>query len=58
MLKELIRDERGAEMTEYILIIALIAVACIVVVRVFGGKIKTLFQKSAEKIEEETELAF
>ena len=53
MLKELIRDERGAEMTEYILIIALIAVACVVVVKVFGGKIKDMFAKSTEKIEEQ-----
>lgn len=53
-----LRDKKGQGMTEYILIVVLIAVAAIFVVRTFGGKIKDLFQKSAETIESGTKGSF
>lgn len=49
-----IRDQRGQGMTEYILIVALIAVAAIVAVKMFGGQVNELFSKSSEKISSET----
>ncbi|OIN98083.1 hypothetical protein AUJ66_01565 [Candidatus Desantisbacteria bacterium CG1_02_38_46] len=56
--RALFRSQSGQGMTEYILIVVLIAVAAIVVVRTFGDKIKGLFQKSAETIESGTKGAF
>lgn len=52
--KELLRlyaDESGQSTTEYVLIIALIVVACVVAVRLFGKKIRELFIKAAEEIQ-------
>ena len=48
------KDESGQGMTEYILIIALIAVVCIVGVRLFGSQIKDLIVRSTRKIKDET----
>jgi pilus assembly protein Flp/PilA len=42
--------KKGQGMTEYILIIALIAVLVIGAVKVFGGKVKKGFADSSEKI--------
>lgn len=47
-------SERGQSMTEYILIIALIAIAAIAAVKLFGGKIFTGFEKAADKVEKST----
>lgn len=47
MLKKLLRrfrgEERGQGMTEYIIIVALIAIAAIGVVTIFGDNIRDLF---------------
>jgi pilus assembly protein Flp/PilA len=53
MLRSFYRDENGQGMVEYILIIALIAIAVIAAVRTFGGKISGLFKSFGEKIENE-----
>ncbi|MFH1367822.1 MAG: Flp family type IVb pilin [Elusimicrobiota bacterium] len=53
MLINFRRNSRGQGMVEYILIVALIAVIVLVGIKLFGGKINTLFQDSAEKIESE-----
>ncbi|MBN1824424.1 MAG: Flp family type IVb pilin [Endomicrobiales bacterium] len=58
MLKRFWKDESAQGMTEYILIVALIAVAAIVMVKAFGGKIGELFSKSTGKIEKETTDSF
>ncbi len=47
---KLLKLRKGQGMTEYILIIALIAVLVIGAVKAFGGKVKQGFQKSAEKV--------
>ena len=54
MLKILLLDEDGQTMTEYILIIALVAIAVFATLKIFGGKIKTLFEKASGKIQEAT----
>jgi pilus assembly protein Flp/PilA len=51
MFKKLFYDEEGATMTEYILLVVLIAIAAIGVVKLFGGQIKRLFQKSNDELE-------
>ena len=51
MLKPL-KNKKGQSMTEYILIVALIAVAAIVAVKMFGSQIKSLFESSTSKIGE------
>jgi Flp pilus assembly pilin Flp len=41
---------RGQTMTEYILIIALIAIALIAAVKIFGGKVNQGFENSANQV--------
>ena len=50
-MMDLLYDESGQSTTEYVLIISLIVVACVVVMRLFGKKIRDLFIKAAEEIE-------
>ena len=57
-LKDFFHNEEGQTMTEYIIIVVLIAVAAIVVLRLFGEQIRDLFTSAKETIEEETESVF
>jgi pilus assembly protein Flp/PilA len=57
-MKKFWNDESGQGMTEYILIVALIAVAAIVAVKMFGSQITGLFTKSTNKIDTQTQSAF
>ncbi len=58
MVKKFHEDETGQGMTEYIIIIVLVAILVLFVVKAFGGKIKGLFKKSTETLGNETEGAF
>ncbi|RMG18160.1 MAG: Flp family type IVb pilin [Deltaproteobacteria bacterium] len=49
-----IRDESGQGMTEYIIIVALIAIAAIGVVTLFGDNIRALFGASADALQGDT----
>jgi pilus assembly protein Flp/PilA len=49
-LVSLIRDDRGATLVEYSLVVALIAVACIVSISFLGDKIKSLFSTVGNSI--------
>lgn len=49
------RNERGQGMTEYIIIAVMIAVACIVVIRLFGNDIKAYFRGSRGQMQKEME---
>jgi len=42
-LNDVLRDDEGATLVEYSLVIALIAVACLTTLTTFGSNIKTLF---------------
>ena len=53
-LKKLFLDEEGATMTEYILLVVLVAVAAIGVVKIFGEKITSLFTDATDKIDDNT----
>jgi len=45
------RDEAGQGMTEYIIIVVLIAIAVILIVMAFGKRIKAMFGQSTEELE-------
>jgi len=55
MFKKLIYGEEAQGLTEYILIIALIAVVCVAALRLFGAQIKDLITRSTRKIKDETQ---
>ncbi|MFP4466435.1 MAG: Flp family type IVb pilin [Candidatus Goldiibacteriota bacterium] len=55
-MRRLFKKKKGQGMTEYILIIALIAIVVIAGVRLFGSKVNDGFQKASEKIEENTQM--
>ena len=55
MLKRFFNDESAQGMTEYILIVALVAVVVIAAIKLFGRQILDLFQKSKTKISDETQ---
>ena len=49
-LREFMQDDEGIAVTEYGLLIALVAVALIVVVRVFGSDISSWFKAKTGQI--------
>jgi pilus assembly protein Flp/PilA len=55
-LRRLRRDQRGQGMTEYIIIVALIAIAAIGVVTIFGDNIRGLFAASTNALAGETKV--
>ena len=52
--KQLLKKARGQGMTEYIIIVALIAIAAIGVITLFGDNIRALFGMSANALAGET----
>jgi Flp pilus assembly pilin Flp len=50
MKKLVFLGRKGQTMTEYILIIALIAIAVIAAVKIFGGKVNQGFENSASQV--------
>ena len=54
--KNLLRKRRGQGMTEYIIIVALIAIAAIGVITLFGNNIRRLFGASADALAGETDV--
>jgi Flp pilus assembly pilin Flp len=55
--KQMLKKARGQGMTEYIIIVALIAIAAIGVITLFGDNIKALFGMSADALAGETNVA-
>lgn len=49
-IKRFLKDEEGVTMIEYGLIAALIAVACIVVIRSVGSNLNTMFSNVATQV--------
>ena len=49
-VRNALRDESGQGMTEYIIIVALIAIAAIGVITVFGDNVRRLFGASADAL--------
>jgi len=50
-LREMKKGERAQGMTEYIIIVALIALVAIVGVRIFGSKLSNMFSAQADQLE-------
>ncbi len=44
------RDERGASLVEYALLLALIAVVCVVAISLLGGNLNRSFSKDASSV--------
>jgi Flp pilus assembly pilin Flp len=55
--KSLLKKARGQGMTEYIIIVALIAIAAIGVITLFGDNIRALFGMSSNALAGETDVA-
>jgi pilus assembly protein Flp/PilA len=51
LLNRLQRDEKGAALVEYGMLVALIAVVCIVAVTALGTEVSTLFSTIASDLE-------
>ena len=49
------KNRQGQGLTEYVLLVLLIAIAVFGAIKIFGGKIKGGFEKASEKIEEAQE---
>ncbi len=49
-LKSLIRDDEGVTMVEYGLMVSLIAIVCIVAVKLIGTNLSTLFNTVATSV--------
>jgi pilus assembly protein Flp/PilA len=48
---ELVRDEEGASLVEYVLLVALIAVVCIAAITLLGQSASQKFSYTASKIQ-------
>ncbi len=46
----MLKNKKGQGMVEYILIIFLVVVVVIAAVKIFGGKVNTMFSQTNEKI--------
>lgn len=57
LIKNELRNESGQGMTEYIIIVALIAIAAIGVVTIFGKQIRDLFGTSSAALSGQTQAA-
>ncbi|HEY0882642.1 MAG TPA: hypothetical protein VGD87_13965 [Archangium sp.] len=55
--KQMMKKARGQGMTEYIIIVALIAIAAIGVITLFGDNIKALFGMSADALAGDVQVA-
>lgn len=49
-----LRDEEGQGMTEYILVVALIAIAVIIAIKFFGTRLSSIFKDKARVMQEQT----
>ena len=51
MLHTFLRDQSGTTATEYGLIVALIAVGCIIALEAIGGHLSSVFMKVSSKLQ-------
>jgi len=56
LMKRFHEDEEGQGMTEYIIILVLIAIFVIIVVQLFGKKIKNMFKESTQVLNEQAQV--
>lgn len=48
------RKSSGQSMTEYILLIGLIALACVAAIKIFGKEVRGGFEKAADEVKSAT----
>lgn len=51
MLRTFLRDQSGTTATEYGLIVALIAVGCIIALEAIGGNLSSVFVKASNRLQ-------
>jgi len=51
MINNLMKNQRGQGMTEYVIILVSIAIVCIAIAVQFGGNIKSLFETADAEID-------
>lgn len=56
VMRRIRRDQRGQGMTEYIIIVALIAIAAIGIVTIFGEDIRQIFYGSSQALTGDTDV--
>ena len=49
-IRKYLRREEGQGMTEYIIIVCLIAIACLVAVGIFGSNIRNLWSSASDSL--------
>lgn len=54
LVKKFLRDESGATMVEYAILVALISVAAIVIIAAVGGQVNTAFSQVQECLADST----
>lgn len=52
LVKRLWKEEEGQGMVEYVLILALIAIAAIVIVKAVGGKVNNVWKDTSDQLED------
>lgn len=53
-IMDFLKDEEGQGMTEYILVVALIAIAVIIAIKFFGTRLSSIFKDKARVMQEQT----
>ena len=51
MISDIMKNQRGQGMTEYVIILVSIAIVCIAIAVQFGGKVKSLFETADVEID-------
>ena len=52
LIQKFLKDESGATMVEYAILVALISVAAIAIIAIIGGQIKDAFQKVQDGLDD------
>ena len=51
-LKNLAKDDRGANLVEYIILVGVVALLCVAAFKAFGGKIQSKVNDQGSKVEQ------
>jgi pilus assembly protein Flp/PilA len=51
-VKKLLKDTRGANLVEYIILVGVVALLCVAAFKAFGGKIQSKVGDQGDKVEQ------
>lgn len=51
-MKKLLKDDRGANLVEYIILVGVVALLSIAAFKIFGGKVQQKIQEQGDKVEQ------